>query len=65
MQGNFFKKIFSTFVNMRPHLDFAGIIYDEPDNLNLCNKIDTFQYNAGLAITGVVRGSSKKDCTRN
>ena len=25
---------------IRPHLDYADIIYDQPDNLNLCNKIE-------------------------
>ena len=27
---------------IRPHLDYADIIYDQPNNLNLCNKIETF-----------------------
>ena len=42
---------------MGPHLDYADIIYDQPNNLNLCNKIETCQYNAALAITGAMRGS--------
>ena len=45
---------------IRPHLDYADIIYDQPSNLNLCNKIETCQYNAALAITGAIRGSSKE-----
>ena len=28
--------------------------------MNICNKIKSLQYNAGLAITGAIRGSSKK-----
>ena len=28
--------------------------------LNLCNKIETCQYNAALAITSAIRGSSKE-----
>ena len=45
---------------MRPHLDYADIIHDQPNNLNLCNKIESCQYNAALAITGAIRGSSKE-----
>ena len=45
---------------IRPHLDYADIIYDQLNNLNLCNKIETCQYNAALAIPGAIRGSSKE-----
>ena len=40
---------------IRPHLDYADIIYDKPDNMNICNKI-----NAALASTGAIRASSKE-----
>ena len=46
---------------MLPHLGYADIIYEQPNNLNLCNKTDTCQYDAGLAIIDTIRGSSKKD----
>ena len=42
---------------IRPHLDYADIIYDQPNNLHLYNKIETCQYNAALAITGAMRDS--------
>ena len=45
---------------IRPHLDYADIVYDQPNNLSLCNKIETCQCNAALAITGAIRGSSKE-----
>ena len=45
---------------IKPHLDYADIIHDQPSNLNLCNKIETCQYNAALAITSAIRGSSKE-----
>ena len=45
---------------IRPHQDYADIIYDSRNNLNLCHKIETFQYNRALAITGAIRGSLKK-----
>ena len=28
---------------IRPQLDYADIIYGQPNNLNLCNKIETCQ----------------------
>ena len=45
---------------IRLHLDYADIIYDQPNNLNLCNKIETCKYNGALAISGAIRGSSKE-----
>ena len=45
---------------MRLHLDYADILYDQPNNLNVCNKIETCHCNAALAITGAIRGSSKE-----
>ena len=29
--------------------------------MNICNKIESLQYNAALAITGAIRGSSKEE----
>ena len=43
-----------------PHLYYVDIIYDKPDNMNICNKIESLQYNVDLAITGAIRGSSKE-----
>ena len=45
---------------IRPHLDYADLIYDQPDNVNLCNKFETCQYNGFLAINGVIRSSWKE-----
>ena len=47
---------------IRAHLDYTNITYDQPNNLNLCNKIynKTCQYNAALAITGAIRDPSKE-----
>ena len=45
---------------IQPHLDYADINYDQPNNLNLCNKIETCQYKAALAITSAIRGSSEE-----
>ena len=49
--------IYESFV--RPHLDYGDIIYDQPQNESFCNKLESIQYNAGLAITGAIRGTSK------
>ena len=43
---------------VRPHLDYADIIYDRPNNEPFKSKLESIQYNAALAITGAVRGSS-------
>ena len=44
---------------IRPLLDYADIIYDQPHNASLCDKIESVQYNAALAITGAIRGTSR------
>ena len=48
--------IYTMFV--RPHLDYADIIYDRPNNEVFKSKLESIQYNAALAITGAVRGTS-------
>ena len=45
---------------IRPHLDYADIIYDKPNNMNIENKTESLQYSATLAVTGAIRGSSKE-----
>ena len=44
---------------VRPHLDYGDVVYDQQSNQSLSNKIESVQYNAALAITGAIRGSSK------
>ena len=46
--------------SIRPHLDCGGIVYDQPNNSSLSEKIESLQYNAALAITGAIKGSSKE-----
>ena len=50
--------IYKTFV--RPHLDYWDVIYDNPSNETFCQMIESVQYNAALAITGAIRGSSRE-----
>ena len=44
--------IYKSFV--RPHLDYGDIIYDQRQNESFCNKLESIQYNAALAITGAI-----------
>ena len=44
---------------VRPCLDCGEIIYDQPQNESFCNKLESIQYNAALAITGAIQGTSK------
>ena len=44
----------------RPHLDYGDVIYDQPNNDKLSEKIESIQYNATLAITGAIRGTSRE-----
>ena len=44
---------------IRPHLDYYDVIYDQRNNESFCNKIERIQYNAALAITGAIRGTSQ------
>ena len=49
--------IYESFV--RPHLDQGDLAYDQPNNSRLSDKIETVQYNAALAITGAIIGTSE------
>ena len=44
---------------VRPHLDSGDIIYDQPNNESFCQKLESYQYNAALAITVAIRGTSQ------
>ena len=44
---------------VRPCLDCGEIIYDQPQNESFCNKLESIQYNAALAITGAIQRTSK------
>ena len=45
---------------LRPHLDYGDVIYDRAFNESFQNKLESVQYNAALAITGTIRGSSRE-----
>ena len=50
--------IYKSFV--RSQLDYGDGIYDQPNNSHFSDKIESFQYNATLAINGAIRRTSKE-----
>ena len=50
--------IYKSFI--RPHLVYADVIFDKSSNATFSNRIESAQFNAALAITGTVRGTSKE-----
>ena len=44
---------------LRPHIDYGNIIYDQPSNEFFCEKLESVQYKAALAITGAIQGTSR------
>ena len=45
---------------IRSHLDYGDILYDQAYNVSFHQKLEYIQYNACLAITGAIRGTSKE-----
>ena len=43
----------------RPYFDYRDIIYDRAYNESFHQKLESIQYNAALAITGAIRGTSR------
>ena len=50
--------IYKAFI--RPHLDYGDVLYDQDFNNSFHAKMESIQYNACLAITGVIRGRSRE-----
>ena len=46
---------------IRPHLDYGDILYYKPNNENFQSKIEKVQYQACLAITGAIQGTSREN----
>ena len=45
---------------IRPYLDYGDIIYEHAFNSSFHEKRESIQYNANLAITGAIRGTSRE-----
>ena len=58
MPRNSLLTIYKWFI--RPLLDYADVIYDQVSNAAFSKKIEPVQYNAVLAITGAIKGSSRE-----
>ena len=50
--------IYKSFI--RPHLNYADVIFDKPSNATFSNRIESALSNAALATTETIRGISKK-----
>ena len=50
--------IYKAFI--RPHLDYGDVIFDQAFNNSFHQRLESIQYNAALAVTGVIRGTSKE-----
>ena len=44
---------------LRPLVDYGDIIYDQPHNVSFCEKPESLQCKAALAITGVMQGTPR------
>ena len=51
--------IYKSFI--RPHLDYGDITYVQVYNASFHQKLELLQYNACLAITGVIKGTSREN----
>ena len=54
---HFLVTIYKSFV--RPHLDYGDVIYEKPDNESFSQIFERNQYNATLAITDTIKGTSQ------
>ena len=45
---------------VRPHLDYADVLYEQAFNNSFHAKIENNQYNACLSIPGVIGGTSRE-----
>ena len=50
--------IYKAFV--RPNLDYGDILYDQTFNSSFLDRLESIQYNACLAITEAIRGTSRE-----
>ena len=55
--------VYKSFV--RPHLDYGDIIYDQAYKASFHSKLESIQYNATLAITGLIEKLQKKNSIRS
>ena len=44
-----------------PQIDYGDIIYDQHQNESFCEKLESVQYKAALAILGAIQGTSRAE----
>ena len=50
--------IYKAFI--RPHLDYGDVIFSQAFDNSFHQRLESIQYNAALAITGAIKGTSKE-----
>ena len=58
LPGNALITIYKSFI--KPQLDYGDTVYDQPTNGSFSKKLENIQYNAALAITGAIKGTSQE-----
>ena len=46
--------------SLRLHLDYGDVIYDRVFNESFHQRLESIHYNAAIAITGAIRGTSSE-----
>ena len=54
----YLQTIYKSFI--RPHLDHGDVVYNQSSNDVFSNKLETSQYNAAVAFTGTIKGTSRE-----
>ena len=54
----FLAQIYKSFI--RPHLDYGDVIHDKVFIRSFQKKLESIQWDAALAITGTIRGTSRE-----
>ena len=55
--------VYKSFI--RSCLDYADVIYDQPNIASFSERVESIQYNAALAITRCIRKKLKKRCIKS
>ena len=55
--------IYKNFI--RPHLDYGDVIYNHTFNESFHQHLESIQYNAAIAMTGTMRGTSSEKLFKN
>ena len=45
---------------LRHIIDYGDVIYEQPQNESFCEKLESIQYKAALAMTGAIQSTSRE-----